>query len=84
MIIQYLIIINLISGIVFFIDKQKSKKNKPRINEKTLHFLELIGGIFAILALMYLIKHKNRKLKYYILSWIILILWCIVITFIFY
>lgn len=73
--IKYLIIINLISSFFFSIDKYKAKNNKYRISEFFLHFLELIGGIFSILPLMYIIRHKNRKSKYFLINYLILIIW---------
>ena len=79
LLLKYLIIINIISGIIFFIDKQKSKKNKFRISESNLHLLEAIGGIFIILPLMILIRHKNKKSSYFLVSWCICVLWIIIL-----
>jgi len=77
----YLIIIGLISAVFFIGDKQKAKKKKYRFSEKTLHYFEFAGGIFAILPLMYIIRHKNRKQKYYIWSYIALFSWLIFLFF---
>lgn len=71
----YLIIINLFSAGFFIFDKKSAERNGRRIPEITLHLLELLGGVFATLILMYVIKHKNRKFKYYIFTYLILILW---------
>lgn len=71
----YLIIINLVAAGFFIFDKKSAKRNGKRITEMTLHLLELLGGVFSILALIYVIKHKNRKFKYYIFTYLILLLW---------
>lgn len=71
----YLIIINLISAGLFIFDKKSAERNGRRIPEVTLHLLELVGGVFATFVLMYLIRHKNRKFKYFVFTYLILILW---------
>jgi len=71
----YLIIINVISVLVFSMDKFQAKNNKRRVPENILHLLELVGGVFGIIVAMYLIHHKSSKWQYYIITYIILIVW---------
>lgn len=71
----YLIIINIIAGILFCADKRRATKEKRRIPESILHLFELIGGIFTVIFLMFTIRHKNQKLSYKLISFIILALW---------
>ncbi len=79
----YLIVINIVTAIIFAGDKKKAKNRKMRIPEKTLHLLEFAGGFVAVLILMYTIRHKNRKTKYYIwtylacLIWIVILIWAL-------
>jgi uncharacterized membrane protein YsdA (DUF1294 family) len=61
-------------------DKIAAKKKWSRIPEYFLHLMELFGGIFAIFILIYLIKHKNKKIKYYLISWIIGSIWIIILV----
>lgn len=75
MLVQYLIVINLISGLFFIVDKIKAVNNKFRISELFLHVLEVLGGVFSIIILMLLIRHKNRKASFYIISYIIFVIW---------
>ena len=77
----YLIVINLASGIVFIYDKRVAIKNHRRVPERTLHVLELLGGVFANMVLMYSIHHKNRKFKYYGVTWVVMIGWVTLIYF---
>ncbi|WP_312815856.1 DUF1294 domain-containing protein [Sedimentibacter sp.] len=74
LILMYYIIINLISFIIFFIDKQKSKKDRWRIQEKTLHTLSYIGGVFGSIASMLLFHHKTKKPDFVIITIIALML----------
>ena len=69
----YLLIINLISFALFFADKQKSKRDKWRIKESTLHFVSFIGGTPGSIAAMILFHHKTKKPKFVIITIIVLI-----------
>jgi uncharacterized membrane protein YsdA (DUF1294 family) len=73
--ITYLIIINLLAGILFVADKHRATKGKRRIPESILHLFELVGGIFTVIFLMFIIRHKNQKMSYKLISFIILALW---------
>ncbi len=73
--ITYLIIINIITTFLFCADKRRAKKDKHRIPESILHLFELMGGIFSVIFLMFTIRHKNQKMSYKLISFIILALW---------
>jgi uncharacterized membrane protein YsdA (DUF1294 family) len=73
--IPYLFIINIISIIIFSYDKYKAINVKQRVPERILHYLEILGGVFGIIITMYIIHHKNSKAKYYLITYIILIIW---------
>ena len=75
----YLLIINFASGILFTYDKNAAKKNKRRIPEFRLHVLELFGGVFANILLMYTLRHKNRKFSYYWFTWVVIIAWVVIL-----
>jgi uncharacterized membrane protein YsdA (DUF1294 family) len=77
--VYYFLLINLLSAIVFYSDKRKAIKNKRRVAELTLHLLEILGGFFSNLILMYLLHHKNRKLSYYLITYLIAIAWILLI-----
>ncbi|NVN94713.1 MAG: DUF1294 domain-containing protein [Bacteroidetes bacterium] len=79
LIVYYFISINILSAFVFFIDKRNAIKKSRRIPETTLHFFELIGGVFSILIMMYLLHHKNKKASFFLISYIILIIWLLMI-----
>jgi uncharacterized membrane protein YsdA (DUF1294 family) len=67
--------INFLSGMIFAYDKKAAIKGRHRIPEKTLHILEILGGVFANILLMYILRHKNRKFSYWIWTWLALIGW---------
>ena len=57
----YLGIINLLTFLLFGIDKLKAKKNYSRISEKGLFILCFLGGGTGGFLGMYLFKHKTKK-----------------------
>jgi uncharacterized membrane protein YsdA (DUF1294 family) len=78
----YLLIINIISIIVFYADKRNAINKKYRTAETKLHLFEMIGGVFIILPMLYTIKHKNRKSSYFSLTYLIFIIWILLLVFV--
>ena len=74
----YLIAINVITFLLFVIDKEKAKRGAWRISEKTLLTCALIGGSVGGLAGMYLVRHKTQKPMFTIGMPVILILQIVV------
>ena len=79
----FLISINLISAVIFAYDKFAAMNKATRVSENTLHTLEVLGGVFSVLFLMYALNHKKRKVKYYKWSWIIFIFWSLIVMLIY-
>ena len=69
----YFIIINLISFLLFYVDKQKARRDKWRIEEKTLHLTSFLGGTMGSIAAMMLFHHKTRKAGFVAITFIALI-----------
>ena len=60
----YLIVINIVAFLAFFIDKKKAEKGKWRISETTLFTLAAgFGSVGAILG-MIIFRHKIKKLRF--------------------
>lgn len=72
--IYYLFIINLITFIIFIIDKFRAVKGEWRLPEYGLWFLSLIGGSLGGLMAMQIFRHKRRKSSFMIIMLFILIL----------
>lgn len=66
-ILVYLIIINLISFIIFALDKLYAIKKKWRYKEVTLLGLCFCGGSLGGFLAMHLFKHKTKK-KVFVIS----------------
>ena len=61
-IIIYFIVINIFGFFIMWLDKQKAKKGKWRIPEKTLFIITALGGGIGTTAGMYTFRHKTQKI----------------------
>lgn len=71
----YLVLVNIISFFLYYIDKKKSIKRKYRIKEKVLLGFSLIGGVFGSVLSMVLFHHKTKHIKFIIVNTICIIMW---------
>lgn len=62
----YIIGINVISFLVYGLDKWKARNEKYRISERTLLLLAAIGGSIGAYAGMQIFRHKTQKAKFYL------------------
>lgn len=60
----YLLIINILTIVIYGIDKWKSKRNYWRIPESVLLLLALVGGSVGALLGMALWRHKTQHAKF--------------------
>ncbi|WP_431243523.1 DUF1294 domain-containing protein [Flavobacterium sp. P21] len=60
----YFLFINVIVFILAGYDKYKARKNKRRIPENTLFFLQFIGGTPGLLTAMLIFRHKTSKTSF--------------------
>lgn len=67
MLAYYYGIINVVTLLVWGIDKYRAKMSQWRIPERWLVTLILAGGSFGALVGMLLFRHKTRKLHFWIL-----------------
>ena len=77
--IAYMAITNVITFILYGVDKLKAKTHKWRIKESTLLAFAAIGGSVGALAGMLVFHHKTRKPKFYIITPLLLILHALLI-----
>ena len=69
--IEYLIIINLVSFLMYGVDKFLACKHLTRIPEVVLFFISLIGGSLGALLGMKVFHHKTKKIKFWIFNLIL-------------
>lgn len=62
----YLLVINIISFILMYVDKKKAINHQWRISEHTLMMISLIGGSIGTILGMKIFRHKTKHVKFYI------------------
>lgn len=77
----YLICVNLLGFVYFFIDKQKAKRQSWRTPEATLFSIAVFGGSIGCLLGMYLFRHKTRKRAFFIGMPVILAVQILIVLF---
>ncbi len=60
----YLEAVNLLTLVVFGLDKHRARVHRERIPEAALLGLAALGGSIGALAGMYLFRHKTQKRKF--------------------
>ena len=60
----YLVFINVLTFLLYGIDKWKARRGKWRIPEETLIWLAIVGGSIGALLGMYLFRHKTRHKRF--------------------
>lgn len=60
----YLLLINATAFLLMLMDKQRARRNRWRIPERTLLGAALLGGSVGALMGMYTMHHKTRHLKF--------------------
>lgn len=72
--VAYLIAINTATFLTYAYDKHAARRGKPRVRERTLHLLALLGGSPAALAAQQLFRHKTAKRSFLLMFWAIVAL----------
>ena len=81
--ILYLVIINVITFVLFGVDKYKAIRQEWRIRESTLLGLALIGGSIGGWLAMYIFHHKTKKVKFFVGIPVILAIQIVVFSYLF-
>ena len=75
--IWYLLVINFITFILYYIDKKRSIQKRARIREYTLFVFGFFGGSIGALLGMNIFHHKTKKFQFWFFNILFLILWTI-------
>lgn len=63
----YLILINIVNFILFYIDKRRARKKDWRIPESNFFYIALLGGSLGAILAMKAFRHKNQKVRFKVL-----------------
>lgn len=70
-----------IAFILYGIDKRRTIKNQPRVSERTLHLLSLLGGWPGAYLATRLFRHKTLKITFRFVFWLIVALHLAIIAY---
>ena len=67
LLVYYLVAINVVTFVVYGLDKWKARRGRWRIPEAALLWLAVLGGSPAALLAMWLFRHKTKHLRFQII-----------------
>lgn len=76
----YFIVINLLSFLLYGLDKYKAIRQEWRIPERALLLMAFVGGAFGALSAMRIFRHKTRKGRFRLMIPLFCLLWGYVIV----
>lgn len=65
---------------LYLLDKRRASRGRWRISEAAMHIAELLGGWPGGIIARRSLRHKSRKLRFRIISWLITGLHIVAIT----
>ena len=60
----YLVIINVMALLLYYVDKKRAIKRKYRIPEKYLFLVAIVGGSVGSILGIYLFRHKTKRYNF--------------------
>ena len=76
----YFIAINLLTFLLYGLDKYKAIRREWRIPERALLLMAFLGGAFGALSAMRIFRHKTRKGRFRLMIPLFCLLWGYVIV----
>ena len=76
----YLILINLLTFLLYGLDKYKAIRQEWRIPERALLLMAFVGGAFGALSAMRIFRQKTRKGRFKLMIPLFCLLWGYVIV----
>ena len=76
----YFIVINLLTFLLYGLDKYKAIRQEWRIPERALLLMAFVGGAFGVLSAMRIFRHKTRKGRFKLMIPLFCLLWGYVIV----
>ena len=73
--IWYLVGINIVTFLIYGVDKYCARYNRYRISEYTLFVLSFFGGSIGAILGMKIFRHKTKKNKFWLINFLFLIMW---------
>lgn len=69
----YLILMNIATFVLYYVDKRRSEQNLYRISEKTLLVMSILGGAVGGYLAMVIFRHKTRHWYFNVINIVFII-----------
>ncbi len=79
LLVVYLVVINVVTGLVYAEDKRRARRGARRFSEASLLALAAIGGGLGAWIAMYVCHHKTRKLHFSVGVPAMLAVWLVIL-----
>lgn len=76
----YFIVINLLTFLLYGLDKYKAIRQEWRIPERVLLLMAFVGGAFGAFSAMRIFRHKTKKGRFRLMIPLFCLLWGYVIV----
>ncbi len=77
--IWYLLCLNILAFFIYGLDKYNAVHKSYRVSEYSLFILAIFGGSIGSILGMRVFHHKIRKLSFWIVNILSIIVWCLII-----
>lgn len=65
------VVCSVVAFVLYGADKRRAVREKPRISERTLHVLSILGGWPGAHLARQIFRHKTQKVSFRIVFWVI-------------
>lgn len=83
-ILLYILVVNILTYILMWLDKQKARKNQYRIPERTFFLLSILGGAVGTLIGMRTFRHKTKHPRFTVGIPILIVLNIVLFSYLFF
>lgn len=79
LLLPWLLVINVVTGVVYAWDKVSARRGARRVPERTLFLLNLLGGFAGAWLVFFLMRHKTQHRSFWVVQSLATILWILVL-----
>ncbi|MBM4074926.1 MAG: DUF1294 domain-containing protein [Planctomycetes bacterium] len=72
---------SIVAFVLYGVDKRKAVRDRPRISERTLHVIALIGGWPGAYLGSRVFRHKSSKMSFRVVSWVIVVIHLLILCY---
>lgn len=77
---SYLVLINVLTFVIYGLDKNFARRGSFRISENTLFLFSLLGGSLGAIIGMIFFRHKTKKFKFKMFNLLVFFIWLVILA----